>query len=106
VTDGVGLKPCYAVHDETVYYRGLVSGSPGKKVDVTLSLQDVDSGANVGGPVTCRGLTFSKAGAVRTCGQFNTRPAHGHRYVVVESWRPSGGSGGASGTARSPIFGW
>ena len=79
---------------------------PGVQADISLSLQDVETGDTIAGPYTCAGMMFTDFEPERDCGPFDFDAPHGHRYVVVESWVYTGRSMLPGGRTRGPEFNW
>jgi serine/threonine-protein kinase len=98
-------QPCHAT-GPGVRLFGRLQALPGVQADVSLTLQEVESGATAGGPFTCRGLLFTDFSREHTCGPFQLRPEQGHRYVVVQQWSYTGKMFLPSGQATSAPFSW
>jgi serine/threonine-protein kinase len=99
------VKPCHAT-GPAVRLVGEMQALPGVQADISLSLEDADSGETVGGPVTCRAVTFTDFAPEHTCGPFDFAAVRGRRYVVVQSWQYTGRQLLPGGTARSDPFTW
>jgi len=93
-------QPCYTTGG-TVRIVGRLRAYPQARADVSVSLQDAATGTTVAGPYTCAPVVFTDAESSQDCGPYTVDPPHGHRYVVVETWRCTGAA-----TARGPEFTW
>lgn len=98
-------QPCHALGSE-VRVVGHMEATPGVQADVSLTVQDAGTDEVVAGPYTCQGLMFTDFALQQTCGPADLSAPHGHRYVVVESWRYTGRSLLPGGTARGLEFDW
>jgi hypothetical protein len=98
-------KPCFALGAQ-VRITGYMEAVPGVQADVSLTLEDVQTGRVVAGPHTCRGLMFTDFAPQHQCGPFEARPTRGRRYVVVQSWQYTGRQILPGGTARGPQLLW
>jgi serine/threonine protein kinase, bacterial len=101
----VRTKPCYAT-GAGIRLIGHMQAVPGVQADISLSLQDVETGDTIAGPYTCAGMMFTDFEPERDCGPFDLDAPHGHRYVVVESWVYTGRSMLPGGRTRGPEFSW
>jgi len=99
-------KPCYAV-GAGIRVIGHMQAVPGVQADVSLTIEDADSGETAAGPYTCGGLMFTDFAPEHECGPFDlTAVPHGHRYAVVEKWQYTGRGLLPGGSARGPDFSW
>ncbi len=99
-------QPCYAIGGG-IRVLGHVQALPGVEADVSLTLQDVDTGETVAGPQICPDMMFTDFAPQRDCGPFDlTGVPHGRRLQVVVSWSYTGRSLLPSGTAKGPEFSW
>jgi serine/threonine-protein kinase len=102
----VVAQPCHA-SGPAIELFGRLQALPGVQADVSLTLQDVDSGRTVAGPYTCPGVMFTDFAREHDCGPFYaTDVPRGHRYSVVQQWAYTGRAILPSGTARSGPFAW
>ena len=101
----VRTKPCYAT-GLGIRMIGHMQAVPGVQADISLTLQDVETGDTIAGPYTCAGMMFTDFAPERDCGPFDFDAPHGHRYVVVESWVYTGRSMLPGGRTRGPEFSW
>jgi len=102
----VVAQPCHA-KGPAVELFGRLQALPGVQADVSLTLQDVDSGRTVAGPYTCPGLMFTDFAREHDCGPFYAAGVpHGYRYAVVQRWAYTGRAVLPAGTARSDPFSW
>ena len=86
---------------------GHMQAVPGVQADVSLTIEDADSGETAAGPYTCGGLMFTDFAPEHECGPFDlTAVPHGHRYAVVEKWQYTGRGLLPGGSARGPDFSW
>ncbi len=99
-------QPCYSIGGG-IRVLGHVQALPGVEADVSLTLQDVDTGETVAGPQTCPAMMFTDFAPQRDCGPFDLSGVpHGRRLQVVVSWSYTGRSVLPSGTAKGPEFSW
>ncbi|MFI7601930.1 serine/threonine-protein kinase [Actinoplanes sp. NPDC049681] len=98
-------QPCHALGSE-VRVMGRMEATPGVQADVSLTVRDARTDDVVAGPYTCEGLMFTDFKLEQTCGPADLAAPHGHRYVVVESWRYTGRSLLPGGTVRGVEFDW
>jgi serine/threonine-protein kinase len=89
-----------------VKISGRTQAVPGVQADVSLSLEDADTGELVAGPFSCPGQMFTDVAPEHRCGPFEATPARGHRYVVIQSWEYTGRRLLPGGTARGEPFEW
>jgi tRNA A-37 threonylcarbamoyl transferase component Bud32 len=98
-------RPCHSVGG-AVRVVGHLQASPGVQADVSLTVQDVDTGEVVTGPSTCDGVRFTDLIAEKVCGPFDLDAPHGRRYAVVLTWQYTGQRLLPGGTTRGPEFSW
>lgn len=79
-------QPCHMIGRD-IQLRASLTARGGAVGSITVALQDAGSGRTVGGPKTCSGLSFDGDAPTRTCGPVTARPARGHQYAVVMSYR-------------------
>jgi serine/threonine-protein kinase len=100
---GALVRPCYTTGPAVRIKASMLGGQSGVRVDLTVALHDADTDAEVA-TNTCPGLVPTQAAPEMSCGPFDHQPPHGHRYVVVLSWRYAAPMPG--GSARSDVFSW
>ncbi|MEV4640029.1 serine/threonine-protein kinase [Actinoplanes sp. NPDC049548] len=98
-------QPCHALGGK-VRVMGHMEATPGVQADVSLTVRDARTDEVVAGPYTCEGLMFTDFALQQTCGPADLAAPHGHRYVVVQTWRYTGRSLLPGGTARGLEFDW
>jgi serine/threonine-protein kinase len=98
-------KPCYAVGAD-VRVMAHMQAVPGVQADVSIIVEDADTGTQAAGPYTCDGMMFTDFAPEHSCGPFELDLPHGHRYVVVQKWQYTGRGVLPGGTARGPLFTW
>jgi hypothetical protein len=96
-------KTCYAT-GPGVRLVGYLASAEGIRADVTVALQEAESGKVVAGPFRCDDVVFTKTVKEYACGVFETRPPAGRRYQVVQTWRYEGRASSLLGTAKGPAF--
>ncbi|MEV4348708.1 protein kinase [Actinoplanes sp. NPDC049596] len=103
---GLGVKPCQMLGRDIRYQASLTAPGNGARGSITVSLQDVGTGRTVAGPKTCDGLSFDGNAATRSCGPAGARPARGHDYAVVVSYRYERDGRTLANTAKGSSFAW
>jgi serine/threonine-protein kinase len=102
-------KPCHAISVSApgaVRLLGRMQALPGVQADVTLTLEDADTGETVNGPYGCRGLMFTDFAPEHNCGPFEITPVRGRRYLIVQHWSYTGRGILPGGTVRGTAFTW
>ncbi|OLE21006.1 MAG: hypothetical protein AUG44_29045 [Actinobacteria bacterium 13_1_20CM_3_71_11] len=102
----VMARPCYAIGGQ-IRVVGHLQALPGVQADVSLSIQDADTGDTLAGPDLCSGLMFTDFAPSHDCGPFDLSGVpHGQRCVVVLKWSYTGRALLPSGATKGPEFTW
>jgi serine/threonine-protein kinase len=101
----VVVKPCHAT-GPAIRLVGRMQAVPGVQADISLRLEDADTGAPIGETFTCDGMMFTDFKPEHDCGPFDVKAVRGKWYVVVQTWAYTGRGILPGGTATSEPFRW
>jgi len=77
-------QSCQALGN-AIRFKGIFSGLPEVKADIQVTVENVDTGATVAGPIRCANRKFTDETTTYTCGPQTANLPAG-RYRVVGKW--------------------